>query len=223
MTIYILDKDREQSSRYLDDKSLEKQINSITRILCDVHYLEQASDYQGNIPLKFISFCGRDERWHEWVRSDKSNYIWLLEFGKISLSEIRQRWPSNRYNEFRFNKIVNVIIFLQENMPDLKCFSPDCTYSVTGMKCYEPLPLILPKKYYHFESSKKEIEENSIVITGRLDRLQSYRNYYKAKIKNKLKICNKQHPLMNKEYNDITQNCFYPSWTNRKRPEWLEL
>jgi Pyrimidine dimer DNA glycosylase len=218
MTIYILDQNLQKSAEYLDDKSLDKQIKTIAQILSNVHHakgLETKLTYKGGK----ILFS-----WTDWGMVCKANYLWLAEYGLDCCNEWWVRFvgpclhcdegyddedchclPLSGQNELA-NPLQKIIEWARDNVPDLP-FPTDDNHSF--------LPLVMPKKYiaYHLEHCLKTRK----VFSGLVE---SYRNYYKSKLE---MICRKQRIKDGGEYELKLYLDNYHEWTNRKKPEWLNL
>lgn len=82
------------------------------------------------------------------------------------------------------------------------------------MKPMTPFPLVMPKKY---------IRDRFPDMIEPEDKIQSYRNFYQAKVK-------QQYIRWERESNKLIGGTRYlktvhlfPKWTGREKPEWLEL
>jgi hypothetical protein len=139
-----------------------------------------------------------DFEWEDRIKKDQEgNY--LYEYSQIvGTNELKEhelqpviKWAMNNVPDLP-RRIA--VLGLWKAMPDLKdgevvpFEEPETTEEPT------PFPVVMPKKYFSgmFDYKDEEIKH---------DVIQSYRNYYRAKLK-KLKNA--------------------PTWTGRQMPEWLE-
>jgi hypothetical protein len=144
----------------------------------------------------------------------------VIEWCKLHIPEL----PAEKCKTCEGNKAVKITTHSDGHYYPQACLT--CVEAVglvgitnTGLcKNTTPFPACVPGKYIEYLSSTVRQGQPKPV-----DIEQSYRNYYKAKLQKKLDVCNKTHPILNAELNDITQNCFYPTFTRRKKPEWLEI
>lgn len=172
MTIYILSQDHAETAKWLDDKSLDRQIKDISQVLCNVYrtwcddtYQLFTPEYQFNtdtIPLKRIS-NDQQFKWFVWARDCKKNYLWLVDLLYQCLIEYRLRISGH--------KMYKVLCFARDNVPDLpEYFSGRIS----------ELPLVMPKKHI----GRIVMWTNNIAI-------ELYRNYYQAKLESRFK---NKHP-----------------------------
>jgi uncharacterized protein involved in tolerance to divalent cations len=136
-----------------------------------------------------------DFEWEDRIKKDQEgNY--LYEYSEIVGT-----------NELKEHELQPVIKWAMNNVPDLPVITCVNFYDkrngkkpLYGRRWFErveqitPFPVVMPKKYFSgmFDYKDEEIKH---------DVIQSYRNYYRAKLK-KLKNA--------------------PTWTGRQMPEWLE-
>lgn len=158
--------------------------------------------------------------------------------------------PLNGQNELS-HKMQKIIDWVQNNIPDLP--SKNCElchgkrrilcqthndgqgYYETCTRCIEklgdigfistgisnkptPFPLVMPKKYINVAHKYQQDDMLYCVI-------DSYRNYYQAKLKNKLAKCNSIFESANElsggsyKNNDRVEI----KWTKREKPDWLKI
>ena len=207
MTIYILDQDPKKCAQYLDDRSLDNMIGDIAQVLCNVHRILNSEECKKhNLPLNpdhrdFILKC------QKWARECEANYLYFVEIGISLIFERneRQDWMGNSRDNF-FYKNNKIIEWAGENIPDLphSGFYRDekGLHSVPdniSTHLHTPFPLVMPKKYHFYEFGNLK----PVII-------ESYRNYYQAKLKQR----------MDKMFKDDLHKI---KWTRREKPEWLDL
>lgn len=210
--IYILDNDPKKTAEYLDDKSLDRMIKDIAQVLCNVQWLRTdisdnaRADYIKSIPL-VRKASWNAIAWTQWVRECKANYLYLVDLLYECLMESRYR--SVNYK----GKYYKVLCFARDNVPDLPshCHSCALCYNETkdGCKHFQettPFPLVMPKKYLQ-KTLRFPWTENHTV--------ESYRNYYQAKLIKKVFWCIPRTDQALKDHGII--------WTNRNKPEWLKF
>jgi hypothetical protein len=197
--IYILDNDPKLCAQYLDDKLLNKMIKGIAGVLCRVHH--ELVDYDDYIvdnykapPLDIRVVNEYILKWAQWARECKANYLYLTNLGlELNLEYIERFFKPHKFN--------NILHWLRDNVPDL----PE-------KDLITPFPLVMPKKYQVIEYVKDEYVESDHVI-------ESYRNYYQAKLKQK--PCDKHDACIYAKQKRCLK--IEPEWTNRNKPEWLEV
>jgi hypothetical protein len=224
----------------LDDKTLDEQIEAIAQTLCNVHYrikngAEATIKYKGRcdrIPLELISF----DEFSEWASECLANYLKLVEMGLACCEEYRLRFSEpllNIYGEegkVKEHKLQYVIEWARENVPELPV-RIDSKYNIDD-SCIDldsridkeittPFPLVMPEEYKVYFVSENGSKGAPFII-------ESYRNYYRAKLYKK-KQCKNHEP----EYEFTNGECpecltksgiieIEPKWTRREKPNWLE-
>jgi hypothetical protein len=211
--IFILDESTKLCAKYLDDKSLDKQIKTIAQVLCNVHYILYSGNKSVNgmlndttklykPPLLLTAYVHDGTRpidqWSYWARECKANYLYLVELGLSCIKEHDIRTDCQK--SLKEN---NIIEWARDNVPDLASTIirlPNGIvnrYTTSEAKYIKPFPLAMPKKYIKFSS-----KETATFPPGEFNiTINSYRNYYQAKLKQK-----KSKPI----------------YTNRTKPDWLE-
>lgn len=155
-------------------------------------------------------------------------------------------------NELKEHKLQSVIEFARDNAPSLPVEVKEYS-DILKRECYmpmpTPMPLVMPDKYKVYKLREfgagtvitqdylnKVFSEfnNSDFKDSYADVIESYRNYYKARLRKmskKLVKCTKLHEGIC--YNDdgsIDEECECdamgyiaqaPTWTRRTKPEWL--
>ena len=203
MSIYILDNNPAECAKMLDDKSLDKMIKDIAQVLCNVHhelsdYINDADYFDDDIPLCWSGHSlkhYKNAEWSSWATECNANYLYLVNLGLACSYEIEiHRKIRSNYNK----KYAEILRWARENIPGdfHKCVSVS-TLSCLG-KC--GLPMIMPKKFIKLCS---DINGDATDNLPEFMVIQSYRNYYQAKLRQK-------------------PECF-TIYTNRKKPEWITL
>lgn len=200
--IYILDNDPAKSAEYLDDRSLDVQIQDIAQVLCNVDW--ETSDGGGPINWKYTKTL---DSWTQWAKQCKANYLWLVKYLDNSLDERLYRSNLESLHKL-YNKYRLIYEWARDNVPDLpEVEDTHDPYQIKCMLMATPLPLVIPKKY---------ITDCGLPLkSGWIHpKYHSYRNYYQAKI---LSQINKG--------DEIIWGLKPPkiTWTNRQKPDWLEL
>jgi hypothetical protein len=180
----------------LDDKTLSRQIRNIAQVLCNVHHadiacltdIKKIEEASAKIPLPQKRFAEDKICW--WARECRANYLKLVDMGYKCMDEYVYRF--NDYPDFGCGK--NFLLWAVENVPDLPYgkIDKDCLQCDNdekgsyGQPCdthawgtATPFPLVMPDKYIIFDCDFYEPTAEICII-------ESYRNYYRAKIKNKL-------------------------------------
>lgn len=205
--IYILDQDLSKSAQMLDDTSLEKQIKDIADVLCWSHENRDTlrDQYLNSTIFVELPKSKYIDQWWQWARECKANYMWLVKYGKHCSAELMKRLSMGGCKTSL--KYMDAIDWARDNVPDL----PEAqNYGYIGSFNITELPLIIPKKYY--------IIPNKIDI----DLKASYRNYYQAKLKQKIERFENSNRA--EHYRIAGVPCRYEFyWTNRQRPEWIKL
>jgi hypothetical protein len=222
--IYILDNNRILSAQYLDDLSLYRIIEDIAQVLCNVHAWCEFHKTEGKaLKDKKIPLMPKDadNKWSQWTRECRANYNWMVEYGLESSNEFTWRKHSSQMLEPEFHKSHSVIQWARDNIPDLPInhkYEDQCTFEDN-----EPtlLPLVMPKRYHNFRS---KYCSGSLII-------DTYRNYYHKKLKNKKCKENCENGKITKEgiFGYFTckvcngHGYMRQKWTRRQKPEWLIL
>jgi hypothetical protein len=206
--IYLLHENAEENAKMLDDRSLDKQIKAIAQTLCNVHHLYWDSIYPNQLRnhKSGLSLLGREQVEHclekidniplqsrglvdpdaftNWAAECRANYLKLVEMGLACCKERVYRAIS------KFGHIDTLyqpaIEFARDNVLDLQekldrvglpVIDTDPDYCPTTH-----FPLCVPEQYKQLAyklSYPAIIDETSII--------ESYRNYYRAKIKKGIK------------------------------------
>lgn len=242
MTIYILDSDPKKCAEYLDDKSLDKMIQDIAQVLCNAYRLRINSYYTNGIhvdnfspleienklkeiPLTTLSNLKKINRnkkiiyWSQWASECIANYRYLVELGIMCCREYHYRNSEKCDKDKIYNgddncgawhKMRYVIDWALDNEPDLPINYDDC--DIRWLNIYghmSPLPLVMPSKYL------KDAWKHTKLRALDFDVIKSYRNYYQAKLKQRLE---------KKElHKDVALASMIFWWTNSEKPEWLEV
>lgn len=196
MTIYILGTPRE-TARSLDDESLNRMIKEIAQVLSNVHDYVLSPNYwtsaDGALSPKNIN-----SKWSCWARECVANYNYLVELGSRCCLEHINRTYKYGDEKIKTHKMQSIIEWVQDNVPNLptQFFIRDelggdrIQGGLLGNE-HTSIPLVMPKKYINYETI--EIIEDNIFVNA----INSYRNYYKSKLKP-----------------DAT-------WTRREKPAWI--
>lgn len=220
--IYILDSDITKISVYLDDKSLDNMIKDIAKTLFMVHYLKLARENKHLEISELLKQTGFkagirnkdgaliDDKFTQWGTECRANYLYLVELGLACNKEYTIR------TNFDSHKLLKVLAWCKVFIPDL----PDKSTQVSGTGSTPVIienyttsfPLVIPKRYIATSNDLiKFPNENGFVI--------SYRSYYQSKLKQKQCLKHDACIYAKKGYclkNEIT-------WTNRQKPEWMEI
>jgi hypothetical protein len=203
----------------LDDKTLDKNIRAIAKTLCNVHYELLFNKCDGDLRLlweedrqKWINITlgwstSKTVGYTKWASECRANYLKLVEMGTDCVLEQVARGIDEAPTKYR-----QALAWARDNFPQLacKCFNP----LIRHPTCNEstPFPLMIAKKYWHYHSG--------YVNDFDLDYVESYRNYYRAKIKAQIhKLDNSIGcgcPECDKNFWDK-----YPKWTRRDKPSYL--
>jgi uncharacterized protein involved in tolerance to divalent cations len=204
MTIYPL---YPLPSGELDDKTLDKQIKAITQVLFNVHHLATVPEDAATWGLPWAKY-------QKWALECLANYKRLVNTGLACCNEYVWRFSDFEWedrikkdqegnylyeysqivgtNELKEHELQPVIKWMRDNVPDLPLHPMIKKDIYASAETTTPFPLVMPKKYYVYETDYA----GKIVNT---DVIESYRNYYRAQL-NKLKNT--------------------PIWTRREKPEW---
>ncbi len=215
MTIYILDHEPKKTAEYLDDKSLDKIIKDIAQILCNVHYETSLTVDFENAPT-FPKDFAKNSKWSQWARGCKANYFYLVQLGYAIGKELIHRDLAKKNNYA--NRML--IDWAANNVPDLPLIgiyesNTQKHYMLNGL--HAPFPLVMPKKYQIGLIYK----DNEVTI-------KSYRAYYKVKLNQKMNWYKRgliQEGIVHLDKNDIEMMLenLQIKWTNRKKPDFLEI
>lgn len=218
MTIYILSEDHTQTAKWLDDKSLDRQIKDIAQVLCNVHY--QSNDVrstEGLLNLRRIPMqlrqCNRLYifEWSQWARQCRANYLWLVDLLNECLKEYI-------YNRIIPHNMYQVLCWARDNVPDLPVKPMDIKSENVIRDIYGnytmPLPIIMPKKYKVYGQGDEYDVGGSILV-------YTYRNYYQATLIKKYKKIKEDAMRIVEDYVAVKQ--FNYLWTLRHQPEWINL
>jgi hypothetical protein len=218
MTIYILDNDPKETAKMLDDKSLDRMIKTISHVLCNVWHdhevgllIKKFVEKRRNIPLN-ISIDKDINKWSQWVRECKANYEYLVEMGFTLYTELTYRFGITKFNA----KYRDILRWCYDNVPAL----PIKTMSSTNcpriqIQCRSHFPIVMPKKFLVNYLGHGNPE-------GLYNIIESYRNYYQAKLKKSIKCDIDPETL--KLYGETCEGHHSQvKWTRREKPSWLVL
>lgn len=215
MTIYIIDNDPKKLAENLDNKSLDLMIKNIARVLCNVHHINQERIDLGldknrsviipQIPYKKYKSYEPIAQWTDWARECKANYLYLIKLGMICCDEHAHRFfvPGENHPIVKYERVLELCI---TNVPDLPESKKDIPPGVIIEGYITSFPLVMPKIYQKHYDKCESHGFNVIYL---------YRNYYQAKL-TKIDNCScpKCHGMLPYHHNE---------WTNRQRPEWVNL
>jgi hypothetical protein len=241
MTIYILgDKTHEE----LDDESLGEMISACAQALVNVHwfyfYTYAVCTTPENPPLK----ATEQDKWSRWARECLANYNALLAHAQACCEEYEDRFrcfrcsgagvelnlgewgdcPACNGGCSKPHKRQQVIEWCEQNKPDLCKWRTDTMFPESA----QPWPLVMPEEYFVYTNDL--IKSKSYVkpecnpyksFEHELNVIESYRNYYRAKITER--INKKVFKLVkDSKLDELCKKEFMPTWTRRSKPEWLE-
>lgn len=227
--IYLLHEDPTKNAQCLDDIALDKQIRAIAQTLCNAHYKFHFNSKKPRMeivpPLKPII----EQEYSGWAITCRSNYLQLVDMGLKYCEEFHYRslpYPDKSW-EKKWPELAIVICWARDNVPQL----PDnykkdtVTVEINGVKQrvlsptlkqeQTPFPLVMPEEYivYKPRMYPSKNAHTEVHIIG------SYRNYYRAKLQ---KIEENGCPCQRCLCIDDSK-CKIPTFTRRKKPEWLNL
>lgn len=218
MTIYILDNDHKLNAQYLDDKSLNKMIKDIAQVLCNVHWKHQRATYRYqkyNIPLN-VKENKTWNVWTGWTIQARANYLWLEDLGEQCLKESFYRHAKTQADGTRFiapHKLEHIIRWARDNIPDLPRASEGYRRH-NNENFITPLPLVMHKKYREYAETYDPTDNTREDLI-----IPAYRNYYQVKLTQTQ--CFKHDACIYTKQNKCLQT--QPSWTNRQKPDWLNI
>jgi len=200
------------------------------------YLMEQLIKYDIDPPLKYKT-NKKLLLWSKWARTCKANYLYLVEYGLVCVFEWEHRhdekFDNIGWRKQSINKHLKVLRWARNNVPDLPVKNEKISIplQLTGTGgfgyfprkvSYEttPFPLVIPKKYILFSGftidSQQPYLEKSII--------RSYRNYYQAKLEQYFNKLQKHHSKHFNGFDGFNCDCEYTvKWTNRNKPEWLEV
>lgn len=217
MTIYILSQDHAETTKWLDDKSLDRQIKDIAQVLCNTHWMQKVDKNTFKIPLLFKN--QEKCEWSRWVRECKANYLWMVDLGISLMHEYMYRKKPVVCGHYVVHAIIyrihnnhEVIYWARDNTPDL----PDHLLLTLPAKPANPTPIppVMPKKYMITRPRQHwPVRTNmtaQLFPIMEIDVFESYRNYYKSK----------WHIAELAYLRDDKKQW---SWTRREKPEFLKV
>lgn len=235
--IYVLDNDPAKCAALLDDNSLGKMISAIAQVLCNVHHLIYAltlSEFcegkrNDHIPLNAYNF---GDEFSKWASECRANYVALVKMGLACCQEWIYRFNDGILFEdcckffslpldiLKLHKHHYVIAWCESNKPEFSNYKYDNSDWPSEAAPAKPFPLVMPDKYLsrqRFIILCGDIEQTTINI------IESYRNYYRARIWKKLKKCNSifESPTELSGGCAANNNEVEIKWTRREKPEWL--
>lgn len=234
MTIYILHNDASESATLLDDKSLGKMISDIAQVLCNVHYYAHVETSVKDIP--FEQNYGAYMGWTNFAGKCLANYNTLLAYAKACCFEWLDRFAMKDeifWMDKYKHKHHDVIEWASENKPGLPKktasfggYNAIGQYKITEVESVipDPFPLVMSDKYIvrvkgdpykHPQHLDCHVE-----IKGEMqccDVIESYRAYYRAKLKLKQK---KYVGCLGLYCKEIC-NCKVYKFTRREIPSFL--
>lgn len=240
MAIYILHNDPSKCAEMLDDKSLDLMIKDIAQVLCNTHREGNRRVYDPfllTIPLAYRYKNKCINSWTQWARECKANYLYLVELAATCLNEASFRSYDAKYLE-SLKKWFTIIIWCNDNVPDLpykysSCHSCDygddapcvCDSVIYNNINYTNPPLVMPEKYitdlpWSCDGCGYDDLPHDCDVAEEVRIIESYRNYYQAKFKTRIDRLMTQTDSVS---DDLWQEMINVFWTNRKKPDWLQL
>lgn len=232
--IYYLDEDSAKNAQMLDDATLSRQIKAIAQCLCNVHHIISAlplSEFaKGNqndhIPLSPYKF---GNKYDKWAYECRANYLKMVEMGMACCREYEWRFTEYEWedriidkendfyeyseivgtNKLKEHKLQHVIEWSGKNVPDLdKYLLLTCPPQPPKET---PFPVVMPEEYKRI----KPMHPPLIAIES------SYQNYYRVNLTKA--IDNKVFRLTKEgKYTELNAKQFFPAWTRREKPKFLE-
>jgi hypothetical protein len=148
-------------------------------------------------------------KWSHYVRECRANYLFMVELGIALCDEHAHRFfkAGKTHKIVKFEKIMAWARDQVPDLPDWGNYKKDGTRISLGKP--SPLPLVLPRKYQYKGITK-------------LDAIESYRNFYQSKIKQKIHKIDHTIGCGCPQCDEGFENK-KPKWTKRERPLWLNL
>lgn len=218
--IYLLHNDPVENARMLSDKDLDLQIREIAQCLCNVHHCYAITrEMIANIPLKRQKASLRSISSFilvEYVRTCRANYLKLVEMACECCNEYVHRFTRDLFKPEKEHELQGVVEWCALNVPDLSTEFIEENGTKFSRQCWNttPFPVCVPPKHIEYLSSTVREGQDKPV-----DVVQSYRNYYRAKLFKQLDKCQTIG-----EYSDEligTSPQINIKWTRREKPEWL--
>lgn len=224
--IYLLHKNPSKNAQMLADNDLCKMIWALAQALCNVHWLQLDRDIAKGIEINHINIPldekDRDSLFTQYADECLANYNYLVDIGQQCCIELNYRFEGLTQDQIKLEKVLlwaqdNPINLSEEEKSHLKYFIGDkniIKFQPT------PFPLVMNKK--HIEILSTTVREGQPCP---VDIVQSYRNAYRAKIKNKLDKCNSIFESPNELAGGCIENnnLVEIKWSRRTKPEWLEI
>lgn len=183
------------------------------------------------IPLSAYDYDYEDDLWFKWVNQCLANYEallahakaccqeWVYRFSECKLQHCKSKDCENLYK----HKHQDVIVWCEQNKLDLldgeinqeckaKGYQDSCDYNPCDIHAWDtptPWPLVMPEKYKVYYEAREIIKKEEPVFKT----IESYRNYYRAKVK-KLSNCDCVDCKGMLPKHD-------PKWTRRETPSFL--
>lgn len=205
----------------LDDKTLDKQIKAIAQVLCNVHHMKDTKD----IPIQLHKTVKTNDVLN-WLLECLANYLKLIDIGLACCDEWCYRnSPDAEFvhggtelhlhridsGGFKRHKLEHIIKWARDNVPDLpnnlqtKVAEKDGVSWLYNEQQTTPFPLVMPDEYHIYNmNSVYKIKDECLDLESRKDNnlqvntVESYRNYYQAKLPKDAQ------------------------WTRREKPNWLK-
>lgn len=226
MTIYPLPPEE------LDDNTLKKQIKAVAQTLSNIHYLvsfikkeHKIFDFAPLLPPKFTH-----NLYSLWGKLCRANYLKLVDMGMACCGEYFYRFNSTLGKWSYFHaKYFKILQWARDNVPDLPDVVlkadtnpdiPDYLRSPDTWRFKETtFPLVMPKEYITVANLNTETGKLSYLNNDE-SMIESYRNYYRAKLKKGFCKGHKEGQLTPAK----NLGCFDCDikWTRREKPEWLQ-
>lgn len=199
MQIYILDSSWAKCAEYLDDKSLNEQIEAIAYALCNVHhkllinyYGKDKDELWTRIPLNYKNEI---EVFSEWASTSIANYRWLVDLLRAHLYECHDRFLYKKLGEgIELKDLISSIrMFYRKYHDDVFLWLAKNEPSLSDIGLFS-FPVCIPDKF--IVTREVFVWPNGTGIAGP-NIIESYRNYFRSEVKD-------------------------PQYTRREPPKWLE-
>lgn len=190
--IYLLHNDPAENAKMLADRDLDLQIREIAQTLCNVHHCYAITEEMiAGIPLKRQKTSARSIssfKLVEYARTCRANYLKLVEMACECCNEYVHRFTRDLFKREKEHELQAVVEWCALNVPfalekdQVNIFDPQYKDWMTVYSKQTPFPICMPAKYIEYLSSTVREGQDKPV-----DVVQSYRNYYRAKLQKKFK------------------------------------
>ena len=222
MNIFFLDSNPQQCADFLCDEHKYRMIYESCQLLCNAYY---STGQEKEIPSIYKK-CYYNHPSSKWVRLSLANFNWLFKHVERLIDNYHKNTNENKWQ--RESQLLIQFLSVPPNLPEVSNITvPHLAFGATRWTSQIPflnqvcdeLYQGLQKSYKHLQKDRGILNENNncYIPQSVSAAVDAYRCYYRLK---QFKPCIKKTSLHKIDFNYEDIHYKYPSWQNRRTPEW---